>query len=219
MNTILLDNIPFTLSADELAPRLRVEPGTEDFKDLQALIAQVESLAHPKALVAVSFVTGRSENFIELDGVKMVSRVMPRKLKDVHRAFPYVATCGTEAEQWAKGIADPLWSWWADEIMMRLLRAATDNLHEHLKRNLMLGEISSMNPGSLPDWPIEEQPKLFSLLGGAREKTGVRLTDSMLMLPAKSVSGVYFESERNFENCELCARANCPDRRKPFTEN
>lgn len=216
MNLTLLDNIPFTLSAGELAPRLRVEPDTEDFGDLRALVAQAEALARPKAAYTVRFVTGRGEDFTELDGVKMQSRLMPAKLKDVHRAFPYVATCGTEAEMWAKGISDPLWSWWADEVMMRLLHAATEYLQAQLKHSLKLGTISSMNPGSLPDWPIEEQAKLFSLLPGAREITGVRLTDSMLMLPAKSVSGVYFESERNFENCELCVRTNCPGRRKRF---
>ena len=75
-----------------------------------------------------------------------------------------------------------------------------------------------MNPGSLPDWPITEQAKLFSLLGDVKALIGVTLTESMLMLPTKSVSGVYFETERNFENCELCARENCPGRRKPFDE-
>lgn len=218
MNPIVLDNIPFSLSTEELAPQLRVEPGSEDFETLRGFVAQASAVARPKAVYAASFVTGRGEDFVELDGVRMASRVMPINLKDVHRAFPYVATCGAEAEEWSRGIADPLYGWWADAIKIRLLRTATAYLNERLTDSLKLGRISSMNPGSLPDWPITEQAKLFSLFGDVQALIGVRLTDSMLMLPAKSVSGLYFKAERNFENCELCTRKDCPGRRKSFDE-
>jgi hypothetical protein len=218
MNPIVLDTIPFSLSAEELAPQLHIEPDSEDYELLGKLVVQACAIARPKAVFTASFITGRGDDYVELDNVRMLSRVMPVNLKDVHRAFPYVATCGEEAGEWSRGIKDPLFSWWADAIQIRLLRAASRYLHERLTDSLRLGRISSMNPGSLPDWPITEQTKLFSLFGDVRALIGVKLTDSMLMLPAKSVSGVYFEAERNFENCELCSRGNCPDRRKPFDE-
>lgn len=216
MKPIIIDDARIWLPAEELARQLHVEPGTEDFEALTELAGQAAALAKPKAVYTVSYVTGRGEDHIELDGVRMLSRVMPENLRDVHRVFPFVATCGREAAAWAKGVADPLQAWWADAIMVRLLRVALDRLNERLKKDLQLGKYSAMNPGSLPDWPISEQTKLFSLLGDVKALIGVELTESMLMLPVKSVSGLYFETERNFENCELCPRENCPGRRKPY---
>ena len=73
-----------------------------------------------------------------------------------------------------------------------------------------------MAPGSLADWPITQQQQLFSLFGDVEAKIGVRLTDSFLMLPMKSVSGVYFPTETSFESCRLCPRKVCPGRRAPY---
>jgi hypothetical protein len=216
MKPIVVECPPISLPAEELAKQLRVEAGTEDSEALAGLAAQAAAVARPRAVYTVSYVTGRGEDFVELDGVVMLSRVMPENLRDVHRVFPFVATCGPEAAAWAKGVADPLQAWWADAVMVRLLRRAIDRLNERLKADLNLGKYSAMNPGSLPDWPISEQPKLFSLLGDVKALIGVELTDSMLMLPVKSVSGFYFETERNFENCELCPREDCPGRRKAY---
>ena len=45
---------------------------------------------------------------------------------------------------------------------------------------------------------------------------GVRLTDSFLMVPNKSVSGIFFPAEVTFTSCQLCQRGVCPGRRAPF---
>ncbi len=59
-------------------------------------------------------------------------------------------------------------------------------------------------------WPITEQPDLFTLLGG--EPCGVRLSDSCLMHPIKSVSGIIgigTRVERVLNECMLCPMVNC----------
>ena len=121
----------------------------------------------------------------------------------IHRAFPYVATCGTEVQVWSAGITDMLQVFWMDVVRACILFKAIDHLNGHLKDGLKLGDFSSINPGSLPDWPITEQPKLFSMLGGVKAAIGVTLTESMLMLPSKSVSGIYFQAETSFENLHI----------------
>jgi hypothetical protein len=75
-----------------------------------------------------------------------------------------------------------------------------------------------MDPGSLEDWPITEQPKLFSIFGDTERLVGVRLTNSMLMIPRKSISGIFFPSEEGFTSCQLCDRDTCPGRRAPYDE-
>jgi hypothetical protein len=44
----------------------------------------------------------------------------------------------------------------------------------------------------------------------------VELTDSFLMVPNKSVSGLRFPTETSVENCQLCPREVCPGRRTPY---
>jgi hypothetical protein len=75
-----------------------------------------------------------------------------------------------------------------------------------------------MHPGSgdASVWPIEQQGPLFSLLGDVTGAIGVELTDSFLMVPNKSVSGVRFATEIDFRSCQLCHREGCPSRSAAF---
>jgi hypothetical protein len=38
------------------------------------------------------------------------------------------------------------------------------------------------------------------------------------MLPTKSVSGIFFPTETSYENCQLCPRENCPNRRAEYNK-
>jgi hypothetical protein len=55
-------------------------------------------------------------------------------------------------------------------------------------------------------------------LGDVAGAIGVWLSDSLLMVPAKSVSGVRFPTEESFESCQLCSRENCPGRRASYDD-
>ena len=76
-----------------------------------------------------------------------------------------------------------------------------------------------MSPGSLQDWPIESQRQLFQLLPEVEASVGVRLNKSFLMIPTKSVSGIYFQTEVSFFNCQLCQRGKCPGRKARYNED
>ena len=69
-----------------------------------------------------------------------------------------------------------------------------------------------MNPGSVPSWPLTGQRELFEVIGGVTESTGITLTESCLMLPSKSTSGMYFTSADQFVNCAYCSILSCPNR-------
>ena len=134
----------------------------------------------------------------------------------VHRVFPYVATCGRELHAWAATIDDWLEGYWAGAIMEMALRTAVQAFLADLEARFGPGETSAMNPGSLEDWPLPQQGQLFALLGDVRGAIGVELTESYLMVPVKSVSGLRFPTEVRYENCQLCPRQGCPGRRAPY---
>jgi len=45
---------------------------------------------------------------------------------------------------------------------------------------------------------------------------GVTLTNSCVMIPSKSVSGIFYSSEHDFQTCQLGRRENCSHRSAPF---
>jgi hypothetical protein len=216
MDNRVLDAIPFTIDFEQLSKKLRIKDGSAHVGRLQRLVDEVQAIGKPKALYRAAFIASKKEDQVVIDGTVFTSRVLRVNLEKVHRVFPYVTTCGLELEEWSGSFDDLLLKYWADVIKETVLRAALDYLRGHLIENYRLAKVSRMNPGSLPDWPLPEQRSLFALLGNGPDLIGVRLTDSFLMLPIKSVSGIWFPTEESFESCRLCPREICVGRRAPY---
>lgn len=216
MTTETIANIAFQPSLDLLQEKLRIKPGSSYVKRLETLTAEAQAAARPRALYRVALVDEKGEDFVVLDGVRFSSRILRVNLEPAHRVFPYAATCGVELHEWAESLDDMLERYWADVICELALRSADEALDTHLAQRFQPGQTSSMNPGSLGDWPLREQRALFELLGNPEEKIGVRLLKSCLMVPSKSVSGIQFPTEEGFASCQLCPRIDCSGRRAPY---
>ena len=213
-----LTQIAPALDAVALLARVHVAPDSEDADAFTALVDQAREVARPKALYAEAFVEGRGDDTIRIDGITFTSRVLRRKLAGVERVFPYVATCGHELDGVALPPGDVLVQFWWDAIKAEFLAAARAHLLAHLTDRFRLGQTARMNPGSgdVDIWPIEQQQLLFTLLGGVTPFIGVILTASCLMIPNKTVSGLLFPTEEDFQTCQVCHRDPCPNRRAPF---
>lgn len=216
MNDTIWTDIPFHLDLAGLLQKLRIDGRPEYAERCACLARQGAALARPKAAYRLAGIEHRGPDSVVVDGVTLTSRVLRVNLENVHRVFPFVVTCGAELENWSKSIDDMLERFWADALMEEALRTALDALKADLVRRYGLDRTGMMNPGSLADWPIEQQADLFRILGGMSEPVGVRLTDSFLMVPVKSVSGLCFPTETRYENCQLCPRPSCPNRRAPY---
>lgn len=216
MDSFVLDNVPFQIDTGQLYKNLRIKEGSELVARLNHLVDKAQAIGRPKASYKVAFIESRGDDHVIIDEVMLTSRVLRVNLEKAHRVFPFVATCGTELEEWSVAIDDMLERYWADVIKEMALRVALQHLTEHLIDRFQPGKIARMNPGSLPDWPLPEQQQLFALLGGGPASIGVKLTDSFLMIPIKSVSGIWFPTEESFESCLLCPREKCPGRRAPY---
>jgi hypothetical protein len=219
MDRVILDEIPFDINMDRLFKRVHIDPNGEDGVQVRALAQRAEEIGRPKVLYTLSYIDRKEEDHVIVDGVQLTSRVMRVNFNDIHRVFPYAATCGRELYDWAEGLDDILEQFWAGTIMEMALVSALEYFHTHLEERYHLGKVKSMNPGSLEDWPIGQQKELFSILGDVRGSIGIKLTDSCLMLPIKSSSGIVFQTESNFESCQLCPRKNCPNRRAKYNEH
>ena len=214
----VLDSIPVIFSVERIVDGLHIRGSNEYVtRIVRELVDQVAKIAHPKAMYSISRITNREGNSIEIDGVPFTSHVLSKNLATVNRVFVYVATCGIEIDNIKLSpSSDLLRDYCMDTIKHFTLTTAIKYLIQHWERRYQLGKMSHMNPGSLADWPVSQQRSLFRVLGDVDGNIGVRLTDDMVMVPAKSVSGIYFATDTDFESCQLCPLEKCPGRRAPY---
>ena len=214
----VLLNIPFSLDARSLIERARIEPGSEDAAEIERLVKIAEQEGRPKAVYTEAFIESREDDAVLFGGVLFRSRMLSLNLQAAERVFPYVATCGRELDEAYPADGDMLKEFWRDMVKNDLLNAACQYLNDHLQRRFRLGKMSAMHPGSgdAAVWPIEQQKELFSLLGDVETEIGVKLTDSFLMVPNKTVSGISFPDEKDFRSCQVCRREGCPSRSAEF---
>ncbi|MBW2056981.1 MAG: vitamin B12 dependent methionine synthase [Deltaproteobacteria bacterium] len=207
-----LENIPVELDPEEIRTRLRLDSPHE----VQALIETARPLVKPRAVYTVCYVEERLEDGVVLQDTRFTSRILATNLRDTERAFPYVVTIGPELEEKAASSKDLLEQYYLDVVGNVAVSTARKYLENHLVDRFGLGRMSRMSPGSLKDWPIQEQKILFSVLGDVEREIGVKLTASFLMIPRKSVSGIYFPKEIPFLSCQLCPRKGCPSRQAAY---
>ena len=215
----VFNNIPVDLELGKVLKSIRIRDSNQQLERMvQGLVEVARSIAKPKVVYKVSYVDDRDGNTVTIDGVKFTSRVLRINLDQVERVFPYIATCGTELGEIAISSNDVMKSFCFEEIKIMVLRSAIAYLSNHLTEHYALGKVSSMSPGSgsLESWPIAQQKELFSLFGDVEGMIGVKLTDSCIMYPLKSVSGIYFPTEITFESCQLCPREKCIGRRVSY---
>jgi hypothetical protein len=210
MNTYPINDI--RLDTNSVAKRLRVA----DQELLQRLINSAQVVMTPSAGFRTMYVDEKLEDRVVIERVVFTSRVLRRNLDTVGRVFLFVLTVGRAIDEMIESKADMLEKYLLDEIGNIILREARSRFEHYLQSAFALEKISCMAPGSLEDWPIQEQKPLFSLLPGVTETLGVQLTESFLMLPRKSISGIYFPTETTFFSCQLCPRERCDGRKARY---
>jgi len=212
-----MDLIPVILDPREIAVRLRFDPVRAGFESLDELIALAQGLIRPRAVYKVAYTGAKGERTVEVAGVMFESSILRKNLEAANKVFPYIITVGPELERAASAQGDLLKQYYLEELANIALESAAGRLGGQLETRYGVSGLANMSPGSLEDWPITEQTKLFSIFGDTERLVGVSLTDSMLMLPRKSVSGILFPSEEGFVACQLCEREHCSSRKAAYS--
>jgi len=213
----ILDNIQIKINFDLVRKRLHLKRDG-DLKAARELVHIAQSLVEPKVLYKVSYIEEKLDDGVVVEGLRLISNVLRKNLDEVERVFPFVITIGNKLAEQQDSSSDLLEKFYLDTIGNVALTQVRLALKDHLKQNYALEKTAFMAPGSLPNWPIEQQKYLFKLLGDVQASIGVKLTESLLMLPAKSVSGIYFPTEASFFSCQLCPRERCDSRKAKYSQ-
>ena len=134
----------------------------------------------------------------------------------------FITTLGSTIDKIIKDVSDSgdmLSTIIMDAITTELLGILGNHIGDIIKkegvREKNWGSTCTYSPGQYK-WTIEEQKEIFSMVDG--NKIGVELNNSYLMVPFKSISGVYgfgpIDSiDKTRVACDLCPRENCIGRR------
>lgn len=212
MNRIVLNEIPLKFNYEEILKANRIRQGTgfeETF--LQALRTAEEKL-HCRAILKWANVGKIEADNVSIDNTTFKSKVMADNLKDKERVFLYILIVGDEIDK-ENLIEEAVLK---DIIKGVALDAGRKYLEEYLTTNFGFQDISYMNPGSLPDWPIKNNVPLFEMIENI-EEIGAKINTHHYIIPWNASSGIIFENGNGYSNCALC-KNKCEKRRVPFNQ-
>lgn len=206
----LFDSIPFEADISILSESIFFH-GDPESPRIHELWAQGLELARPKAIILpVDVVHDEAGHVVSVGGQATSSVILDRNFEGLYRAFAYVATCGCEFSRLSAEDDDEK----SALFIMRLsaVQFALKYALDRIAQQFGISKYAVVSPGSLPQWPISEQPKLFDMIGCVGETIGVELENHRFMHPAESVSGLMYETQHDYKNCMLCRRENCVGR-------
>ena len=215
----ILDDIPMHLDINEVSKTLHLDKKKEHSNTARELVELASSVIRPKIIYEVSYVGNKNEDSLDIGNVKFTSHVLRANLDKIGKVFPYILTIGKELEDNAASFDNLLKAYCLDEIGNMLVELGMEYLEDYLKRRYKFEQLSNMSPGSLEDWPITQQKQLFSIFSNVEDLIGVKLTDNLLMIPRKSISGIFFPTHVKFYSCQLCPREICKERAAPYDKN
>lgn len=174
----------------EILRYMRTNSKTEDEKILalvDSAIDIIEKSVKPKTLYRI-FDCEVTENELIIGSMVFKSKRLAENLKGCKRVVVFGATLGTECDRLIKVYS-------ATDIAMAMALQCTaaskieevcDSLEESIKAELGVSLRQRYSPGYF-DLDITEQEKFFSLLE-LTKRIGLTLTNTMEMLPTKSVT-------------------------------
>jgi hypothetical protein len=214
----LITNIPVKLETQAVIESLRLSINSSHIrKKIGGLIDSITPVMKPKALYTESKVEYKTGNVVSVDGNLFTSKVLGRNLENNEKCYPYIVTVGQELEE-----IELLMN--QNVMLLDLVKnVVVSNAFQYTKKLIAekhsVQHITEMSPGHLFDWPLSQQRTLFNLFGSEVDKIGVRLTESLLMMPPKTVSGIFFSSETVFQSCQICTQQRCMGRKTEFDPN
>jgi hypothetical protein len=162
----------------------------------EAAAAEAGPLVEPAVVVWQGPVTGVDPGGpVTLDGEHTFhSRTLARLLAESTEALVFVLTIGPrletrtqallEAKLYVEAVLLDTAAWAAIELLRQALRRRLAD--DARARGLAL--TARLGPGH-GDWPVEEQPRLLAVFGGA--PLPVTVNEAACMLPRKSISGLF----------------------------
>jgi hypothetical protein len=194
-------------------------------RKVQAWTKELVSVVKPALVYSVEPVAGVTEAGLELEnGQVFESAKVADSLQDCRALVCFVGTLGAELDETLNTLSSRK-KYSEAAVVDAVGSVGAESLVEHFHRQTEArlrreghGVTLRFSPGYC-DWPLGEQVKLFELVEA--QTVGVKLLESCLMQPGKSVSGVFGITKKASAQplpphnpCLSCPQAHCKARRK-----
>lgn len=192
-------------------------------KEIRILLGQIEEFIHPRFCLFIT--EGKLDQEHDSLSVRDVSfnigKIIARQLRGSESFAFFAATAGIAFEQFQQVLqqeADMVRIYIADALGSIIAEKAADCMEVALSESICergWKHTNRFSPGYC-GWHVSEQQKLFPLFP-VTEPCGIRLTESSLMLPIKSVSGVVglgATVRKLAYTCGLCTYDKCYRRKQ-----
>jgi hypothetical protein len=215
------DSSVIDLSTDEIAEESGYERGNapDYFRDIIAeSITKCKSISRPACGYRILSINKEdtSPESIAIGDIRFnCQKIVTTRLKDTDKIALFSCTIGSEMETYASRCfaeGDAVKGHFADVVASAAVELITDLLHNHIAEimcQLRLGVTNRFSPGYC-GWPVSEQNTLFSFFPDGF--CGIKVTDSSLMLPKKSTSGIIGigpAAKREPYTCNRCSQKEC----------
>jgi hypothetical protein len=117
-----------------------------------------------------------------------------RLFREKAAVYPFAVTCGPDMEAYGETLDAPLEQFWWDAIMLDAVSQAYRSLKKEIE-SATGWPPSAASPGMTDEWPLGGQPALFALIGDVGASIGLTLSESYIMRPFKSMSGIFYQGD------------------------
>lgn len=217
---IHMDPSRITVSATEIASLLmhaRADPDQHTRDLVDRCITECSEIISPRGgFVLLDAAIDASGGEIIIEGMVFhTGKIITGMLREAEQVAFFAATAGPGPEALARELMEQgqhLEGYIVDLVGSGLVEAVANQVYERIRDQATSRGKKATNrysPGYC-SWNVEEQQKLFSLL--PEGCCGISLSDSSLMVPIKSVSGIVgigLGVRYQEYTCENCNMKNC----------
>lgn len=224
---IELDNL--NISKSQIEKAMGFEPGNSP-NPFPGLINEVLDIANTYCSIEGGYVVKEDirfnlKNHILIVGIVDFSaqKIVINQVRKSEKVALFVCTAGPEIGEWSKQLmseGETLKGYIIDVVGSEIVESAMDSIQNSLEEEMKhqgLFITNRYSPGYC-GWNVSEQQKLFTFFPDGF--CGVKLSDTSLMYPIKSVSGIIGigkDVEKNNYPCKLCDDKNCIYRGRRYT--
>jgi hypothetical protein len=196
-----------------------MDPHTRELVD--SYLIKCSEIISPQGGIAWCHASGLDKKGeLEIEGIRFhVGKIIARQLHAAEAVALFAVTAGAGPEALSRELMAEghyLEAYIVDLIGSGIVESVADQVHEQvrLKARAKGMKITNRYSPGYCSWDVKEQQKLFSILPGGC--CGITLSESSLMSPIKSVSGIIAagpEVTFNPSTCSICPMKNCTYRK------
>ncbi len=218
----IVDKFDFELTAEDVLKGQGIDPERASerlISTAESILAEAKPLLKPAAMYELLKVNDFEHRKIDFEGGSFEGSLVGKAFAGADHLYLAVCTIGEALEKRVEELMseNPVAGVALDGAGIAAIGYVSRSVEDIISKETCELELSlgmRAQPGQ-EGWPIEQQRQVFSILPA--DKIGMRLTESCLMIPRKSVSFVIprgKELNNSVVPCDFCSKRNRCDWKK-----